>query len=500
MFIKHNIDASASPGPSDDYWYMPVGISVAAGVRVSPENSMRLTAVYACVRVIAETVAQLPLILYRRVGDNKQRAIHHPLYKILHMRPNSWQTSFEWREMMQGHVTLRGNAYSEILFSRSGDVLELIPLQPDRVRIEPLNDSYTNFRYVYKDMNGTERRISRTSMFHLKGLSSNGVTGINPIEAEAESIGVGLAAQEYAARFFSNNGSPGGWIEHPGNFKDTDKRRDFIESWRQQQTGSNRHKTAVLEYGMKYHEMTVNNKDMQFLESRKYQDGDIARIFRVPPHKIGLLDRATFSNIEHQGLEFVTDTMMPWLVRWEQAISRDLITDDDQYFAEYLVDSLMRGDTQSRYNAYSVAINSGFMTRNEARQKENMDTLDGLDRPLTPMNMQSDERSQKLKENAAATIVKKEVMAMQRVYDDAIASMKPTIEPQVTDFFNEKHVQLVVDRMAIGIESARQYVYNSRDELLNALTEEINTKKPVIKDLLQNWQENKSNQLANIED
>ncbi|MFM7670677.1 MAG: phage portal protein, partial [Betaproteobacteria bacterium] len=277
-------------------------------MRVSPDAAMRLAAVYACVRILSETMASLPVVVYRtRPDGGKDRIKDHWLYHRLARTPNRYQNPFEWREMLQGHLTLRGNAYCQILSNRKGEITELLPIHPDRVKLEMLSNG--DYRYRIRQTSGTDMLLPRGEIWHLRGLSSDGLVGMSPIELARESLGMALAAQDYGARFFSNDAKPtGGWIEFPGSFKDAEAKRVFRDSYQQAQAGANRGKVLVLENGMKFHEVGVTNKDAQFLELRKFQITDIARLFRVPPHMIADLDRATFSNIEQQSLEFVMHT------------------------------------------------------------------------------------------------------------------------------------------------------------------------------------------------
>lgn len=482
MFLTQN-NNSSNRSPVDDFWFQPI-ISTTTGVRVSPERAMMLSTVYACIKVLAETVAQLPFILYERLdNEGKGRARKQPLYRTLGVRPNKWQTSFEWREMMQAHAALRGNGYSEIIYSANGRILQLIPLHPDRVKLRLLSD--TNFYYDYTEKNGHTRRINRGQMFHLRGLSFDGFNGISPIEYERESIGEAIAAQEYGARFFQNDATPRGWVEHPGKFKDDDARNNWIRQWKAARTGANRHSTAVLERGMKYHEVGVTNKDIQFLETRKYKDVDIARIFRISPHKIGILDKSSFNNIEHLGLEFVTDTMMPWFRRWEQAVSRDLIVDEDRYFAEFLVDSLLRGDMKSRSEMYTASITSGWLTRNEVRKKENMNPIDGLDKPLEQLNMApAGERNQAIRLAACNRVVSKEALCIKRWANKNI--------DKINDFY-ETHGRYVSECLALDMETASEYAAASYNEVMAVLNQHGD-----IDALLEDWAQNRAKQLLTL--
>jgi len=347
---------------------------------------MRASAVYACVKVLAETIASLPLIVYRRLPNGgKERALEHPQYRLLHDQPNGWQTSFEWREMTQGHVTLRGMAYSEIIPGPRGAVEELIPLHPDRV--EPKRLENGSLIYIHRPENGKERRLTQEEVFVLRGLSSDGIKGLSPIEHARESIGLSLATEGYGARFFQNDARPGGVLESP-NKLDESAYKNLKTSWAEAYSGvANSHKPAILEQGLTWKQMGMTSEDAQFLETRKFQLSEIARIFRVPPHMIGDLERSTNNNIEHQSIEFVVHTIRPWLVRWEQAITRDLLIGAGEYFAEFLVDGLLRGDFKTRSEGYASAVTTGWMTPNEVREKENLNPIEGGDELMKPLNM-----------------------------------------------------------------------------------------------------------------
>ncbi|TRZ66388.1 MAG: phage portal protein [Comamonadaceae bacterium] len=373
--------------PWGDFFFEPVSARTGSGMRVSPDSALRLAAVYACVRVLSESMASLPLVIYQRRADGgKDKVTDHWLYRLLAKRPNRFQNPFEWREMLQGHLALRGNAYNQIITNAKGEVVELMPLHPDRIQLELLPSG--EYRYRFTDRFGTESILPRGEVWHLRGLSSDGLMGMSPIELARENLGMALAAQDYGARFFANDAKPtGGWIEFPGSFKDSEAKKVFRESYQQAQSGANRGKVLVLENGMKFHEVGVTNKDAQFLELRKFQITDVARLFRVPPHMIGDLDRATFSNIEQQSLEFVMHTMTPWAERWEASIESELLLEGDDIEVEFDFANLMRGDAASRASYYQSGIQNGWLTRNEARIAENLNPLEGLDEPLRPLNM-----------------------------------------------------------------------------------------------------------------
>jgi HK97 family phage portal protein len=378
--------------PDSDFWYQGTGYQTATGLRVSPESAMRVAAVYACVRVVAETVASLPLIIYKATPDGgKVRATDHPLFDRLHDAPNPWQTSFEFIEMMQAHLELRGNAFAKIIAGPTRAIDQLIPVHPDRVNVFRLANGRLQYqvRYLYSAQLDI---LAQEEMFHMRGMSQDGLVGLSTIGVGAETVASGMAAQEYAGRFFENDSTPSGVLVHPKNL--TDAAHDRIKaSFRAAHSGQNQHSLAIIEEGMTYQNIGMSNRDSQLLEARQFSRGDIASIFRVPPHKIGDLSRSTFSNIEQQNIEFATDCIRPRLVRLERKINEDLIeplapgNQEDIYFCEFLMDALLRGDLKSRYEAYSVGINAGFLTRNEARSAENLNPIVGLDVPLMPLNL-----------------------------------------------------------------------------------------------------------------
>ena len=343
-----------------------------SGVRVDELRAMQTSAVYACVKILAETVASLPLHLYKKGKNGKnETAEQHPLFSCLYETPNDEMTSFEFRETMMTSLLLWGNAYARKI-KKNGHVTELWYLKPNLMTVE--RDTQTGkIKYTYSDDITNQTYVYRPDqVFHLKSLSIDGVTGLSPIAQAREAVGLSLATEEYGAKFFGNGARPGGVLEHPGILKDPEKLR---ESWNKVYQGTrNSHKVAVLEEGMKYHTIGIAPEDAQFLETRKYQVNEICRIFRVPPHLVGDLERATFSNIEHQSIEFVQHTIRPWLVRWEQAISRSLLDEKERllYFAKFNVDGLMRGDYKSRMEGYAVGRQNGWLSANDIRGLEDL--------------------------------------------------------------------------------------------------------------------------------
>lgn len=347
---------------------------------------MRLSAVYRCIKLLAASIATLPLEIFRKQSDGgRAKAGGHPLWTILHDRPNRWMTSVEFRMCMQGHLALRGNAYAQIVPGPRGAVDQLLPIHPDRVRIE--RQASGDLLYKVSMPMGAPQNLAQEEVFHLRGYSFDGIRGISPIDYEREVFGAGLAAQEFGNRFFANDATPGGVLEHPGKLGEVASKH-LKESLLGKHGGvSNSHSPMILEEGMKWNAVGITNRDAQFLESRRFSVIDVCRIFGVPPHMVGDLDRATYSNIEQQSLEFIMYTLREWIVLWEQAISRDLIIAPDTYYAEFDLDSLLRGDKLSRYQSYHWALTDGWMNRNEVRAAEGLNREDGLDEFLQQANM-----------------------------------------------------------------------------------------------------------------
>lgn len=362
----------------------------ATGKVVTPSTALQSVAVFACVRVLSETLASLPLPVYRRLTPRgKERALAHYLYPILHDAPNPEMTSFVFREALMGHLALWGNAYAEIDWDpRSGKVNALWPLRPDRMQVVRENGQLW-YRYRLPDGDGAELPAYR--VLHIPGMGFDGIMGYSPVQLAREAIGLGLAAEEFGARLFSNDTNLGGYLRHPKTISEPAQER-LLKSFEKRHQGLEKsHRLAVLEEGMEYQRIGIPPNDAQFLETRKFQTSEIARFFNVPPHMIGDLDRATFSNIEQQSLEFVVYTLTPWLKRWEQSIAQKLLGPSERrtYFAEFLVSGLLRGDIQARFNAYAVGRQWGWLSADDVRDLENMNPLpDGQGNVyLIPMNM-----------------------------------------------------------------------------------------------------------------
>ena len=353
-----------------------------SGKPVNERTAMQTTAVYACVRILAEAVASLPLHVYEYQDDGGKKLVHdHPLYYLLHDEPNPEMTSFVFRETLMSHLLIWGNAYAQIIRDGAGRVLGMYPLLPDKMEVQ--RDDKGNIYYVYS-RNSDENpmfkeygdiRLKAEEVLHIPGLGFDGLIGYSPIAMAKNAVGMTLACEEYGASFFANGANPGGVLEHPGVLKDPSKVR---ESWNSVYRGvSNAHKIAVLEEGMKYQQIGIPPEEAQFLETRKFQINEIARLYRIPPHMVGDLDKSSFSNIEQQSLEFVKYTLDPWVIRWEQSLQRSLLLPGEKgkYFIKLNVDGLLRGDYQSRMNGYAVGRQNGWFSANDIREMENMNPI-----------------------------------------------------------------------------------------------------------------------------
>ena len=353
-----------------------------SGKPVNERTAMQTTAVYACVRILAEAVASLPLHVYEYQDDGGKKLVHdHPLYYLLHDEPNPEMTSFVFRETLMSHLLIWGNAYAQIIRDGAGRVLGLYPLLPDKMEVQ--RDDRGNIYYVYS-RNSDENpmfkeygniKLKAEDVLHIPGLGFDGLIGYSPIAMAKNAVGMTLACEEYGASFFANGANPGGVLEHPGVLKDPSKVR---ESWNSVYRGvSNAHKIAVLEEGMKYQQIGIPPEEAQFLETRKFQINEIARLYRIPPHMVGDLDKSSFSNIEQQSLEFVKYTLDPWVIRWEQSLQRSLLLPGEKgkYFIKLNVDGLLRGDYQSRMNGYAVGRQNGWFSANDIREMENMNPI-----------------------------------------------------------------------------------------------------------------------------
>ena len=377
LFKSRDKPANRTPGSA--YSFFLGGTT--SGKAVTERTAMQMTAVYSCVRVLAEAVAGLPLHLYRvRDDGGKEQALDHPLYRLLHDEPNPEMSSFVFRETLMTHLLLWGNAYAQIIRNGKNEIVALYPLMPNKMTVD--RDANGQLYYSYDRGSDEAIRDDRSmvilrpsDVLHIPGLGFDGLVGYSPIAMAKNAIGMAIACEEYGAKFFANGAAPGGVLEHPGTLKDPQRIR---ESWQAAFGGSsNSNKVAVLEEGLKYTPIAISPEQAQFLETRKFQINEIARIFRVPPHMVGDLEKSSFSNIEQQSLEFVKYTLDPWVIRWEQSITRALLSHEEKsrYFVKFNLEGLLRGDYQSRMNGYAIGRQNGWMSANDIRELENLDHI-----------------------------------------------------------------------------------------------------------------------------
>jgi HK97 family phage portal protein len=369
-------DSTGTPAPWDDYWYSNLGFSSASGVRVNADSAKRIAAVLACVGVIGRNIGMMPCKIYTEAPDGSKRVVtHHPLYEVLYSRPNSQQTAFEFKQMMQGHVELRGNAYAEIKPGPRGAVDQLIPMHPDRVRVERLQSG--KLRYQYDDpLTNNTRALMEEEVFHLRNYSDDGMVGQSTVAMAVDLFGVALAQQDFVARFMKNDARPPIVFETAGPvFKTKTQEEEFLKSWQDRHTAANRGKAGLLPFGITAKVLGVTPVDQELLDAMKFGRIQICSIFGVPPHLIGETEKAaTYASVEQFNIMYSVHCILPRIVMWEQAIQRDLIT-SDRFFAKFSMAALLRGDTASRFAAYQVAIQNGWMNQDEVRLLEDLNPI-----------------------------------------------------------------------------------------------------------------------------
>lgn len=369
-------------------WLDDIGRMTTSGERVTESNALTLSVYFACARNIAEDIGKLPLILYRRSGENKERASDEPLYKLLRYSPNEAMSAMNFWQTLIFHSVVWGNGYAEIQRKRGGYPYAIWPMDPSRIMVEVEGSDY---RYKLTRKDGKVVYLSPENVLHVPGVGFDGVQGYSIAHVARESIGGALATQRLASAFFGNGAHPGGILKHPGKLSEA-AIRNLRETWRANSTGEHARKPAVLSEGMEWQALSIPPEDAQFLETRQFQVEDICRWFRMPPHKVGHLLRAQgWSTLEQTNQDYLTDTLGSWMERIEQEVWRKLVpaAQQEDYFAEHLPEKLLRTDIEKRYAAYAVGVTNGWLSRNEVRQRENLNEVEGLDEYLVPLNMVS---------------------------------------------------------------------------------------------------------------
>lgn len=447
---------------TSDFWFQDIGLS-AAGKMVNTDTAMKLAAFWSCALVKAQTMAQLPFNLMRREGDRgSNRATDNDLFRLIHTRPNRFQTSYQWREMGQLHLDLRGNFFNRKVFDGSGRITALIPISPDNVDIERIDD--VTHRFTVKMQNGTKETLTMDEVFHVAGPTLDGPEGLNPIEFHRETVGKAIAVRDYGSEFYRNGATMPGWIEYPAQLQE-EQRSKLRDSWQRAQTGINRFKTPVLDRGMQYHQLQIKHTDLQYLETLKDEDIVISQIMRVPPYKIYRMDQAKFSNVEQMEIDFVRNTLTPIAVRWEQSADSQLLDEDEgrDLFFKFKMGGLLRGDTETRGEFYAKALGSGghepFMTVNEIRNLEDLNPLDGSDGLPTVENSQR--LNAFLEANASRCVKTLVSRAEKALSNDEILS------DWAAEFLPD-HAAWVCDVMQMGGATAQQYYEMLNNEIIEA--------------------------------
>jgi HK97 family phage portal protein len=478
--LQIRADMGGTPAPWDDFWYSPIGSSSATGIRVSPESAKQVSTVLACVNKLAKTVAMLPLNLYTDSPDGgRKEAKSHPLFSVIHSRPNNLQTSFEWRQMMQGHLELRGNAYSEIVPSSKRAVDQLVPMHPDRVYPEQLKNG--RIRYRYNDpLTGGNRFLWQEQVFHLRNFMDNGIVGQSTVTMATDTIGLALAAQDNYARFLKNDSRTQSVLTG-AQFKTKQDKQAFRDDWQEQHTGENRYKVGVLPVGMDLKSIGVSARDAELLDARKFSRIEICSLFDVPPHLIGETEKtASYASVEQFNIMFATYAILPRLILWEQAIKRTLLFNSDTYHPRFSMTALLRGDTAARFGAYKVAIENGWMSQNDVRLSEDLNPIPDGDNYWRPLNWarlgdvhvsvqktgaaqeqddsnestttgaRVDDRFRLLAVAGAERCVRKEMAGVQRMTE------RDSSHEQIHEFYRD-HADFIAKVLRIPLEKARGY-------------------------------------------
>jgi len=345
--------------------------------QVTETTALQLSAVWAAVRVIAETTASLPFGVYERLAPRGRREIEdHSATRLLHERPNEFMTPIVFRETLLSHVLLWGNAWARIKRDGGGRPLAAYPLLPDRTRTV-INDAGRMMHVTDED--GIQRAYSDEDVLYVPGLGFDGLRGYSVIKMAANSMSLTSMAERFGRRFFTSDARPSVVVKHPHKFPTPEARENFVEGWRKRHSGPKAWSMALVEEGMDVMTLTIPPEDAQFLETRRFQISEIARWYRVPPHMLGDLERATFTNIEHQGIDFVTHTLRSWATRFEQAVDAKLLAPSERgrLFSRHNMDALLRGDLTARYNAYHVGLQDGFLSLDDVREREDMNPIPG---------------------------------------------------------------------------------------------------------------------------
>lgn len=469
---------------NDERYWGSVGAPTASGESVSYNTALKVSAYYACVKLISDTIGILPKhVMEYLPGGARKRAENHPLYDLVHLQPNPLQTSIEFFSMMTAHVVMRNNAYARIVPGPRGFADQIIPLHPDNVRIQTL--AAGGYRYMVREAGQGEKPYNDEDILHLRGFQQDAVKGLDMLPLMGESVGVSAATMKYRARFFGNDASPGGVLKKAGKLSEQ-AQKNLKESWDAAHRGGNQHRVAILEDGLEWQDIGIEPQKAQLIESEEFNAEDICRWMGVPPFMIGLTSKSTSwgTGIEQQNIGFVTYTIMPLTVRWQQAISRDLILIPKKYYVDFVLTGLLRGDSAQRYNVYSIGRELGMFTPNDLLRFEDMNPredaggdeyIGDMGRSLSPAQVNQsaepkDDRPAQPEDatanvyllDAAARVARKEFAALSR-------SAKRTTTPnefmaEARAFFAE-HALYVCEVMHVTLDAARGYCADGEREL-----------------------------------
>jgi HK97 family phage portal protein len=470
----------ASYPPDHDFWYGPAGrVMTAAGVRIDAESAQKVSAYFRGVDILSTSLAMLPLGVYRRSEDGRE-SVRTTLFDVVGRKPNHWQDSFQWRRQQVRHLIHHGNGYSRIVAGSRGFLDQLWPIHPTLVTPRQIPSGRLLYD-VREPKTGQTTTYTQDEIFHLRGVSDDGIAGKGVLDFARDSLGHALALEGYAGTLFSRGALHSGVIEHPGTLDDDASKR-MARSFMNKTAGAgNWHVPAVLEQGTTWKPSTMTPEQAQMLLSRKFSVVDIARWLGLPPHMLAEMDRATFNNIEHQGQEFVTYSLGSWLTLFEAAISDQLIIQTDTYYAEFTRDALVRGDIQARWAAYMQAVTTGTFTRNEVRELENRNKLPGLDEPLDPTHLtggggaandkkpsakpSASTKAQAIAVESASRLLRKEVTAVQKLAVRHAAD-QDAFATAVTDFY-AKHAALVSSTLQMSDGEAAGYCAGQAAQIVN---------------------------------
>lgn len=480
-------------GPGNDFWYNPVGSASYSGERVSVDSALTVPAVFACDRVLNNSTGAIPLVVYRRLPGNKgkERAVEHSMYRLLHDGISRHETSMDWRALMQHSLNFRGNSYTQITeWGSDGFPRAMRSLNTDQmVKIEPVTDRTRKMevlRYTYREDDGYQQIIPSDDILHLKGQPRNRHFGMSPIQAQRELFGRAQAIDKSSSSFFRNAMRPSVVVKRPKDapkWSDAGQARFKAEMRATLQGSENSGQVPVLEEGMELQKFSLTPEEAQWLETSGYTLERVCGIFGVPPHMVAHLLRATFSNIEHQAIDFVTHGMMPILVRWEQRLNAMFFAGDPEYFVEFIVDGLMRSDSESRGNYINQLVMNGTMTRNEARSILNLNWLQGLDEPLQPNNMAENgskgprpetapkggQRALRVVEKVAEREMRREVAQIRLIAKKHASGDESGWAAAVTEFYGATMARLQ-DVLEIDEAVARNYCsMRERDVIANGV-------------------------------